>query len=304
MKFNHNPVAKTRITNTQWSVLLLLVFTVATPAQGKLVSIAGQQNDEAARAVAERVLKQAREATRKDLKSAEIKGLIVNSRTEVSEPYPEAILKARPQYRNQRTQGTVDEELGVSLPDKIRGKMEASYPSNQEILDRTLNGGRFARKSEVLVDGKPINFASNLGPKSEQEQIAEFKNSVFLTVFPIILDYSWYSPIGFRYIGVGEAKDTKADVIETMLSDGAKYRFFFDQQTHLLLLLIETWTSKSTNKEIERKYFFSDYRTEDGMLVAHKIVTETNKEVTEERELNRLQINPTFKPDYFAVKGK
>lgn len=304
MKFNHNPVAKNRITNTLWRVLLL-VFAVASPAEGKLISSTGQQNDEAARATAERVLKQARETTREDLKNVEIKGLIVTTRTQVSVPYPEEFLKASPQYRNQRNEETTERELGISFPDKIREKMEASYPSNQQILDRTLNGGRFVRKSEVRVDGKPINFTpSNSSPKSEQEQIAEYKDSVFLTVFPIILDYSWYSPIEFRYIGVGEAKDTKADVIETMLSNGAKYRFFFDQQTHLLLLLIETRTSKSTNKEIERKYFFSDYRKEDGLLIAHKIVTETNKEVTAERELKSLQINPTFKPDYFAVKGK
>jgi len=304
MKLNHNRVAKKRITNTLWTVLLI-VFAVASPAQGKLVSSAVEQNDETARVAAERVLKQARDATRKDLKSPEIKGLIVNSRTEVSDPYPEAILKARPQYRNQRAQGTVDEELAVSLPDKIREKIDSSYPTNQWVADRTLNGDRFVQKSDTLVNGKAINFTVNRSsPKSEKEQIAEYKDSVFLAVFPIILDYSWHSAMEFRYIGVAEAGGTKAEVIETMLSNGVKYRFFFDQQTHLMMMTIETRMSKSTNKEIERKYFFSDYRKEDGLLVAHRIVTETNKEVTDERELKRLQINPTFKPDYFEVKGK
>lgn len=304
MKFNHNLGTKSRIANTLWS-FLLSVFIFASLAQRTLISSAGQQNNETARASAERVLKQAREATGKDLKSAGIKGLIVNSRTEVSDPYPEAVIKARPQYRNQRNQGTIVEELGISLPDKMREKVDASYTTNQWVSDRILNGNRFMQKSDTFVGGKPINITvSNPRLKSEKEQIAEYKESVFLTIFPIILDYSWYLPIEFSYIGVAEAGGAKADVIETTLSDGAKYRFFFDQQTYLLLMMIETRTSKSTNKEIERRYFFSDYRKEDGLLVAHKIVTESNKEVTAERELKQLQINPTFKPDYFAVKGK
>jgi hypothetical protein len=129
------------------------------------------------------------------------------------------------------------------------------------------------------------------------------KDDAFLVVFPILLDYAGYRPVELKYVGVAEAGGTKADVLEAVLTSGAKYRFFFDQQTHLLLLANETWTSRETNKERERKYFFSDYRKEDGLLIAHKIITEENGEVTAERLIKRLQINPTFKPDYFAVKG-
>lgn len=302
MRFNNNPGAKGQVANVLQSVLLL-IFAALIAAQGKAASIARQQNDEAT--AAERVLKQAREATRKELKEPQINGLVVNSTTKVSDPIPEAILKARPQYRGKRAEGTIDEEIALSLPDKMRSKIDASYPTNQWVSDSIFNGDRFVGKSDTFVNGKPINFViSDSTVKTEKEKIAESKDSAFLTLFPITLDYSWHSPLEFRYIGIAEAKDTKADVIETTLSNGANYRFFFDQQTHLLLMVIETRTSKKTNKEIEKKYFFSDYRKVSGLLVAHKVVTETNQEVVAERDLKRLQINPTFKPDYFAVKGK
>jgi hypothetical protein len=304
MKFNNDLGAKKGITNAAWCVLLS-VFTVAASPQGKLISAAVRQHGDAARAKAEQVLEQAQDVTRRDLKNAEVRGLIVNSRTEVSEPYPEKLLKARPQYRNQRSQGTIDKEFGASLPDKIREKVEANYTTNQWISDRTLNGDRFVQKSDVLVDGKPINFVvSNSKPKSEKEEMAQMKYEIFLTLFPITLDHSWCPPMDFRYVGIAEAKGTKADVIETTLPDETKYRFFFDQQTRLLLLVTETRTSEETNKAMETKFFFSDYRKEDGLLVAHKITTEVNGEVTAESQIKRLQINPTFKPDYFAIKGK
>jgi hypothetical protein len=284
---------------------LLFSLMVASAARAKAISFTKQQSDETAQSAAERVLRQSQEATRKDFKGSKIKGLIVNSRTEVSQPYPEDFVKKYPQLRNLRDEATTDTELAISFPDKIHEKRENSYPTNQQTLERTLNGNRFTQKSEVLVDGKPINFvANNAIEKSEKERIADFKDTTFLAVFPITLDYSWYSPIEFRYVGVAEAGGTRADVIETSLSDGTKYRFFFDQQTHLLLMAIETLMIEQTNKEIERRYFFSDYRKEDGLLVPHKAVIEVNKEVVGERQLKRLQINPSFKPDYFAVKGK
>jgi hypothetical protein len=296
--------AKKRMINAMWSVLLS-IFTVAASPQGELISSAVQQNGNTAQAKAERVLKQAQEVTRIDLKNAEIKGLIVSAKGDGTFTLPERALKARPQFRNKKFQETFDEELAISLPDKIRYKINADHTFNQEISEWIVNGNRSSQKTDVLVDGKPINaIFSSANPKSEQEQIAQRKNSAFLTAFPITLDYSLYSPTEFRYIGVAEVKDVKTDVIDTTLSNGSTYRFFFDQQTHLLLLMIETRTDKETNKEVQRKYFFSDYRREEGLLVAHKIVTEENGEVIQETQIKRLQVNPTFKPDYFAVKGK
>lgn len=303
MKFNSDSGVKKRTTKVLWSVLLSVFTVAAASPQEKLISSALQQNEDTARAKAQQVLKHAQDATRKDLKAAEIKGLIVGSKSDGTYTLDER--KAPPALRNKKFQETSDEELAISLPGKIRYKVNADHTFNQEISEWIVNGDRFSQKTDVLVDGKPINAVfGNAKPKSEQEQIAKYKNSAFLTLFPITLDYSLYSPIEFRYIGVAEAKGTKADVIETTLSNKSTYRFFFDQQTHLLLLITGTRTDKETNKEIERKYFFSDYRKEGGLLVAHKIVTEVNGEVTQNTEIKHLQINPTFKPDYFAVKGK
>lgn len=302
MKFNPRKFLSTKQGIASLAGAILLSIIVFAPAsRGEMFSRASQQD--AARAKAELVLRQAREATRKDSKYTEIKGLVIASKSNSWFTLPAAAVKASPQLRNKKIQETIDEEWAVNLPDKIRYKIVADHTINQEITEWVVNGERFWQKMDVSVDGAPVNFVSNAKPKTEQEEVAKSKNFAFTTLFPITLDYSWNAPIEFRYIGVAEAKGTKADAIETILPDNTKYRFFFDQQTHLLLLATQTWTGKA-NKEVERKYFFSDYRKEDGLLVAHKIISEEMGEVVSEKQIERVQINPTFKPDYFAVKGK
>jgi hypothetical protein len=278
---------------TAW-VVLLFVITVAASSQAQSPASGPQQQEDSARAKAEQILKQARDVTRTELKSAAIESLIVKSKIESSQSIP--------QTPNRKIRGTTDEELSVNLPDKLRKKSDANYTTNQEISEWVINGERLSHKSDVLVDGKPINFAGNASKKSDKERIASHKEYAFTILFPVIFDSSWYPPLEFRYVGVAEANATKADVIETKSPNGAVYRLFFDQQTHLLLLISETWVSGTTKKENERKYFFSDYRKEDNLLAAHKIVVEENREVVEERVIKRLQVNPTFSDNFFAVK--
>lgn len=275
---------------------LLCVAAAALSSRGQTPSSVPQQNEDAARARAEQVLRQAREATRAGLKGAEIKSLSVRSVIETS--------LSVPQMRNKKIRGTTDEELSVSLPDKPRKKGDADYTTNQEISDWVINGDRVSERSDVMVDGKPVNFTISSQLESDQKKIATHKDYAFTIIFPATFDSSWYPVSGFKYVGTAESNGTKADVIETTSPGATVYRLFFDQQTHLLLLLSEKWVNKASKKERERKHFFSDYRKADGLLAAHKIVVEENGEVVEERVVKRLQVNPRFGEDFFVVKGK
>lgn len=275
---------------------LLCVVAVAFSLRGQTPASAPRQDEDAVRAQAEQVLKQAREATRAGLKGAEIKSLSVKSVIETS--------LSVPQMTNKKIRGTTDEELSVSLPDKLRKKGDANYTTNQEISDWVINGDRMSERSDVLVDGKPVNVAVNSMRDSDQKKIARHKDYAFTILFPAIFDSSWHPVSGFKYVGTAESNGTKADVIETTSPTAAVYRLFFDQQTHLLLLMSERWVGGASRKEHERKYFFSDYKKEDGLLAAHKIVVEENGEVVEQRVIKRLQVNPAFGEDFFAVKGK
>lgn len=294
MRFNLYKAGGMKKRFTTAPAALLCVVATAFSSQGQTPSPAPQQNDDASRARAEQVLKQARETARAGLKGTEIKSLIVKSVIETS--------LSVTQMPNKKIRGTTDEELSVSLPDKLRKKGDANYTTNQEISDWVINGDRVSERSDVMVDGKPVNFVVPTR-KSDQQKIDANKDYAFTILFPVIFDSSWYPVSGFKYVGVAESNGTKADVIETTSPSPTVYRLFFDQQTHLLLLMSEKWVSGTSKKERERRHFFSDYKKADGLLAAHKIVVEENGEVVEERVIKRLQVNPSFGDDFFAVKG-
>src|SRR5205085_2243100 len=144
---------------------------------------------------------------------------------------------------DRKIQGTAETELSAMLPDKIRQAYSGDYSTNQSKILLILNGNQLHSKVDVFVGGKPVN--TDFGAvTSKEEKISQLRYETFLTIFPITLDASWYIPLEFQYIGGAESKDGKADVIEAVLSNNTKYRLFFDQQTHLLLLMTQSWISK------------------------------------------------------------
>lgn len=54
-------------------------------------------------------------------------------------------------------------------------------------------------------------------------------------------------------------------------------------------------------KMIEYQLYFSDYRDVDGVSLPHRIARGTGGKTTEEWEVTRYEINPTFKADRFKV---
>jgi hypothetical protein len=277
-------------------VSLLTLFSAvffSAFVQGKACISIASENDKKLKA--EQILKQAKDTISKKINLADLKGFSIQ--TKRSE---ELSIASRP---DRKIQGTAETELSAMLPDKIRQTYTGDYSTNQSKTLLVLNGNQLHSKVDVFVDGKPVN--TDFGAVTSKEgKISQLKYETFLTMFPITLDASWYTPLEFQYVGSAESKDGKADVIETALSNNTKYRLFFDQQTHLLLLMTQSWISKGTNKEIEKKYFFSDYKVVDGLLVAHKVIVERDGKVVEETEVKKFQVNPTFKADFFEVKEK
>lgn len=204
-----------------------------------------------------------------------------------------------------KAQFTTETELGVELPNKIKKKEFIDYQTNQTNEHSVLNGEAFSKKLDAISNGRVmnINLQSNQNKETQkQNNISQLKSQVFTSIFPIILNTSFYEPLEFNYIGIAESKDGKADVIETTAASGTKYQLFFDQQTNLLLMMTQSWTGKTSGKKYEKKYFYSDYREVDGLNAPHKIVVQQDGAVIEESQLKTLKVNPKFTADFFEVK--
>ncbi len=273
----------------QVRILILFLFICASAfAQDKSADASESQKSESVKK-AEKVLIQAKVAFNKKTEIADIKSL--NIKTKSSQQLSIA---------GKKIDGKIEEEFNFDLPNKIQHSFSGDYSTNKSVTTAILNGEKFSSKIDTFVDGKLFNLAANVNTKS---QISDLKRETFLLIFPIILDASWYIPLEFNYIGIAESKDGKAEIIEAVSSSKTSYRLFFDSETHLLLLMTESWTDKD-NKQNENKYFFSNYQEKNGLLIATNIITERNGEVTEEKEIKELKINPNFKSDVFEIKGK
>jgi len=55
-------------------------------------------------------------------------------------------------------------------------------------------------------------------------------------------------------------------------------------------------------REVQVELRFSDYRAVDGLLLPHRIHQTTGKDLTEEWEMKKYQLNPLWKPEKFQKK--
>lgn len=269
-------------------LIFFLVICISGFAQDKSPIVSTSQKTEPVKK-AEQVLQQARDAISKKSKIADVKSFTLSTKS-----------SQQLFFAGKKIEGTIEEEFNFVLPDKIRHNFSGNYTTNQATTVAVLNGEKFSTKIDTFVDGKLVNFDFEAAI-DKKSLISDLKRQTFLLVFPITLDAAWYIPLEFSYVGIAESKDGKAEVIEAVSSGKVKYRLFFDAETHLLLLMTQSWTNKD-NKQKENKYFFSNYQEKDGLLIATKIITENDGEVVEEKEIKDLKVNPKFKSDFFEVK--
>lgn len=188
---------------------------------------------------------------------------------------------------------------------KIKLKILATYPnSQQELIERIFSNEDFSETNRVKIDDRGFTEMT-LVPKGDaqkikEEKISRLKFGTFSTIFPILLKFD--SSLKFKFVGVAKAGEQKADVIETTIAKTYKIKLFLDKETHLLLLMTANFYDEILKKEIEQKFFYSDFKEENGLLYAHKIIVQENGEVIEERVIKLVTPNPEIKSGHFNVK--
>lgn len=250
------------------------------------------------------ILTRAKEAVSKKRKVSEIRGLIIK-RTSLSQD------SSAVKGEKLETEIFSEQEIDVELPDRIRFRSESVHKnlfrgkeeSNQSKSEFVLNEDRYAEDIGAFVDGQRVGLTLRKRPK--EQAIAILKRQAFEQTFPLMFNPSWYAPLEYNYVGIVESKQGRFEVIEATLPDRAKYRFFFDAATYLLVQMTESEVDENS-KPYEAKYYFSGYQEKDGLLVATKIsserVGEGGDRETSEITVKDVKINPTFKPNFFVVK--
>lgn len=196
-------------------------------------------------------------------------------------------------------------ELWIKNPEMMKLKTLTTYPGGAAQLTEKKISGQTIQNSIKIKDPNDTGFSPILlqergDPKRNEEiSLQKARYEAFILSFPVFLFSG--EDFTFDYAGVAKSGNQKADVVTTSIADSYQIKLFFDQETHRLLLVNAKFVDPKTNEDIEHKYFFSDYREENGITFAHKVIIHENGEIIEERDIKKIELNPSVEDDFFEI---
>lgn len=197
-------------------------------------------------------------------------------------------------------------KLWVQNSYSIKLKKMITYPGNSlQITENTVSDQAVQTNTKVKGPDDsgffPVMVREKGDPKqNERNLLQKTKYEAFSLSFPIYFFSG--EDLSFDYVGVAKSSTQNADVLATSIGENYKINLFFDQKTNLLLMMSAKFIDPKSGEATEHKYFFSDYKEENGINFPHKIVIQENGEVIEERDIKKIELNPKIESDFFALK--
>lgn len=239
---------------------------------------------------------------------------------------------------------TSDVTLDLLLPDKYKRTEDIGIPggpsftrtsalNGDQMWDDTTNrgGGQFrfggpgGPGGQAGPGGQP---GQGQGGQLTEEDRQRFRKMQERRMRGELARYSliWFlrtdAPV--TYLGVAEAPDGRADILEVKPEGAAAMKLFVDQASHKPLMLtydgvlprmnFNRGGQRPTPEEIEKmrseppqqvtyEVHFSDYKIVEGVLLPYLISQGVNDKVTEEFTIEKYKLNAPLKPEQFAKKG-
>lgn len=196
--------------------------------------------------------------------------------------------------------------------------------------------------SNAWVDSRSNNADPNVtmvrrpDMQASREQLLKLTRAEFTRyLLGLLLTPPPSQPLEFTFAGEEQTPDGSADMLEATGPDGFAVRLFFDQRSHLLLMMSYRGAAQrmtinrqqstgraSSEKEAKKiaeaarkkppdappsgpreeseiQMRLSDYHAVDGILLPRHITRTVDKKVEEEWNLQTIKVNPPLKPGRF-----
>jgi hypothetical protein len=292
-------------------------------------------------------------ATHADAAATEDKAIevIVAARTAMGGHKLEAVktISATGEYRRLMGEREINGEATVEIiaPDKIKRTEEmgiAGGPTMSRTValdgaeyweDTTNRGGNFMRFGGP---GGPGGQGPSEADRERFRQMAQRRLQGELQRYLLVWLMRTDAPV--TYAGEAEAEDGKADVVEVRREGAAPMRVFFDQETHLPLMLTYEGSQPrmlfrqvrpgggrggdagpanagpapdpeemrrrmaEPPKTVTFEVRFSEFKDVSGVLLPHQMSQSVDGKPTEEWTVSQFKVNPNLKPESFAKKTK
>lgn len=284
------------------------------------------------------LVKLAREKLFKETKPENVKSLQISLTEEILIESTNQVEGKSDLKRSRRD--FIENEISLGLPNNVKtvsviyGKVNPA--ENFTKLESVFDGTDFSNFTDTVSNGRKLDLSALIAslpssvPDSVKKQTSSILNQkpekniyledLWVNIFPRLLAFPWDSSIEYIYVGKAQSGDIKADVVELKSAFKSNIKLFFDEKTNLLLMMT-VQKGEGEKKSETNTYYFSNYELTNGILTAKKISirgssidknrreieglpatlsseTKTIGEVT----VKDLKVNPTFKPDFFAVK--
>ena len=230
-----------------------------------------------------------------------------------------------------------DREISIGLPDRflVEDAINMGGMATSMLNTRGLNGQR-AWSSSSGGGGMIIRMGGPGGAQPTPEQMEAMQKRQYAVemtryMLAILAAAPASSTAEFKYVGDSDVDSVPANVLEVSGPNELAMRIFFDQKSHLPLLLsyrgpkprVITMSRpggataedlKKAREEAEKRAsaeapaapeqadFFiriEDHKKVNGYVLPHKFTFLTDTEVSEEFEISKYQVNPQFKADKF-----
>ncbi len=254
-------------------------------------------------------------------------------------------ISATGEYRRLMGEREISGETTIEIivPDKIKRTEEmgiAGGPTMSRTVvldgsdyweDTTNRGGNFMRFGGPGTPGGPGGQGPSEADRERFRQMAQRRLQGELQRYLFV----WLARTDaeMTYGGEAEAEDGKADVIDVRTGSGTPMRVFFDQETHLPLMLTYegpqprmmvrrsggapggTAGPPPDAEEMRRRMAeppkmvtfevrFSDFKDVNGVMLPHLMSQSVEGKPTEEWTVSQFEVNPNLKPESFAKKNK
>jgi hypothetical protein len=194
--------------------------------------------------------------------------------------------------------------------EKYKSIYESESSGQRTITDMTELENRTLSKAVSDVIGKKTTAALQNSNRPNPKTI--FLESLWTSLFPLILSHPFEKNIEFKYVGKAKSNNKIANVIDVKPSNGKTYRLLFDSETNYLLMMIVS--HKETNErfigDVEAKYYFSERELIEGLLIPKKIKVEkkatplgqTSITGFSTLEILDFKLNPKLEEKIFEIK--
>ena len=321
--------------NAKFNTLVIFSLIIMTTLSINSQEPRGGNSGSAERA--NEILELARKAIYKDEKKRNVKSIFLSVSGNWYDKTTRYVGKDKPRQSEERMK--FKREYSVTPPRfaRVVHNVEPST-ANAEVplkieMTMVVNGDLVARSTDTFVNGQKLEVGKN--PKLEELLTAQglpakspravADSELQAEFFPLLLQDPVGNTLKFHYVGTAEADGRKADVLELQPEETSTappvkqtVRYFFDSESHLLLLVTKDYSFEDIEKSTST--YFSAHQLMDGLLIPTKIKEESkvvSKKTIEfmgfrftgseqnkitDLEINKFEIGREFPGKLFEIK--